>query len=102
LLSAVTGIEAFGDPSYLWKVGERIWNLERCYSIREGIKGEEDAVPSRLRKPYPREPHKGQLFELEMLLEDYYRVRGWDKNGVPTKEKLESLDLDYVIPDLYK
>lgn len=35
----------------------------------------------------------GKIINLDKLLDDYYKLRGWDKNGVPTKEKLEELNL---------
>jgi aldehyde:ferredoxin oxidoreductase len=93
-LYAATGIEDFKDPNYLWRVGERIWNLERAFNIREGVDGRYDTLPERLLKePMPREPAKGQIFELEQLLKDYYKVRQWDERGAPTKEKMMELDL---------
>jgi aldehyde:ferredoxin oxidoreductase len=94
LLYAATGIEEFKDPKYLWLVGERIWNLERAFDIREGIDRKHDTIPDRLLKePMPREPAKGQIFELDKLLKDYYSVRGWDERGSPTREKLVELGL---------
>ncbi|MEM1883615.1 MAG: aldehyde ferredoxin oxidoreductase family protein [Candidatus Bathyarchaeia archaeon] len=94
VLYSATGIEEFKDPKYLWKVGERIWNLERLFNVREGIDGKYDILPERfLKEPHPRNPAKGQIFELEPLLKDYYRVRGWDEQGIPTKEKLAELEI---------
>jgi aldehyde:ferredoxin oxidoreductase len=41
---------------------------------------------------------KGQIFEMDRLLDDYYQARGWDiKTGVPTKAKLEELDLAAIV-----
>jgi aldehyde:ferredoxin oxidoreductase len=94
LLQSATGIEKFKNPKYLWLVGERIFNLERAFNIREGFNANQDAMPDRiLKEPVPREPSKGQVFELDTLLQDYYLVRGWNKQGIPTKEKLEALGL---------
>ncbi|MEM1539411.1 MAG: aldehyde ferredoxin oxidoreductase family protein [Candidatus Bathyarchaeia archaeon] len=94
VLYAVTGIEVFKDPKYLWKVGERIWNLERLFDVREGIDSKHDTLPERLLKePHPREPAKGQIIELDELLKDYYKVRGWNEQGIPTKEKIAELGL---------
>ena len=42
-----------------------------------------------------------QTFQVAKLLNDYYRLRGWTDNGIPTKEKLQELCLDIVIKDLY-
>lgn len=94
ILYAATGIEEFKNPKYLWLVGERIWNIERAFNVREGIDRKLDTMPDRLLKePMPREPAKGQIFELDKLVEDYYKVRGWDERGRPTKEKLSELGL---------
>ncbi|MPW39547.1 aldehyde ferredoxin oxidoreductase, partial [Thermococcus sp. 101 C5] len=101
MLYAATGIEEFRDPKYLWLVGERIFNLERAINVREGIDGKYDRMPERIvKEPVPREPSKGQVFEEEVLLKDYYKARGWDENGVPTKEKLKELGLDEVAEQL--
>ncbi len=94
LLYTSTGIERFNSPEYLWIVGERIFNLERLFNLREGIDGKYDGVPERISKePVPREPSRGQIFEDEIMLKDYYGVRGWDENGIPLPEKLRELDL---------
>jgi aldehyde:ferredoxin oxidoreductase len=101
LLYSATGIEKFKNPKYLWLVGERIFNLERAYSIREDPSANKDAMPDRiLKEPVPREPSKGHIFELDTLLQNYYKLRGWNKQGIPTKEKLEMLGLAEVANQL--
>lgn len=88
-LRLVTGLEYTQDQ--LLKIGERIWNLERIFNIRAGITKREDTLPQRMsEKPLLDE---GYPVELEPMLEAYYELRGWDKEGIPTPEKLESLDL---------
>jgi len=93
------------------KDGERIENLARLFNIREG-KGtrEYDTLPWKIENvPVPEEgPAKGVCVsdeELQLGLDDYYAARGWDSNGVPTVEKLESLGLgeyEYIVKDLLK
>ncbi|MEM2465475.1 MAG: aldehyde ferredoxin oxidoreductase C-terminal domain-containing protein, partial [Candidatus Bathyarchaeia archaeon] len=39
------------------------------------------------------EPSKGHIFELDTLLKEYYKIRGWNEKGKPTKTKLEELGL---------
>lgn len=99
LISAATGIEDFADPAYLWRVGERIFNLERMFNVREGFSSKDDVFPSRLTKEsMPAGPSAGQVFEAETLLVDYYRARGWDvKTGIPTAAKLNELGLGFAI-----
>jgi aldehyde:ferredoxin oxidoreductase len=101
MLYATTGIEEFKDPKYLWLTGERIFNLERAINVRDGIDGKYDTIPKRIvKEPVPREPSKGQVFELDVLLKEYYKVRGWDEGGIPTKEKLKELGLEDVAEKL--
>ncbi|MEM3703667.1 MAG: aldehyde ferredoxin oxidoreductase family protein [Candidatus Bathyarchaeia archaeon] len=101
LLYSATGIEKFKDPQYLWLVGERIFNLERIFNFREGFDVSQDTMPERiLKEPVPREPSKGQVFELDILLKDYYKTRGWSERGIPTKEKLEELGLPEAAKEL--
>jgi len=78
----------------LMEAGDRIWNLERLFNIREGFTREDDTLPPRLLKePMPEGPAKGHIVELDQLLEDYYRVRRWKGNGVPRPELLDKLEL---------
>ncbi|MEM1779342.1 MAG: aldehyde ferredoxin oxidoreductase C-terminal domain-containing protein [Ignisphaera sp.] len=104
MLYAATGIEEFKDAHYLLIVGERIVNLERTFNVREGFSRKDDVLPERfLREPFPRTPSKGQIFELDKLLDDYYTARGWDiKTGIPTRKKLEELGLKDVADELEK
>lgn len=99
LLSSATGQKEFADPDYLGLVGERIFNLERMFNMREGFGRKDDVFPDRfLREPMEDGPSAGQIFEAEPLLIEYYRVRGWDQEtGVPTDKKLRELGLDFTI-----
>lgn len=77
------------------KIGERIWNLEKMFNMAAGFTSKDDNLPSRLLKePLPSGPAKGKVVELDTMLKEYYEVRGWDKEGVPTKEKLEELCIE--------
>jgi aldehyde:ferredoxin oxidoreductase len=91
-LSAVTGIQyATGD---MIRVGERVWNLERLYNLREGFTSKDDTLPGRLlNEPAPDGPTQGWVVHLEPMLQEYYRARGWDAKGVPTPQKLAELEL---------
>ena len=87
-------------PEEMTKSGERIENLARLFNIREG-KGTRkfDTLPWKIMNvPVPDEgPAKGMYVseeEFHLGLDDYYSVRGWTADGVPTAEKLKALDLD--------
>jgi len=101
LLASATGYDDFADVAYLWKVGERIYNLERMFNAREGFGRQDDVFPSRfLSETLPAGPSAGQIFEMDQLLDDYYAARGWDLNtGNPTPEKLSALGLDFAVPE---
>jgi aldehyde:ferredoxin oxidoreductase len=88
LYSAVTGFDVGGQE--LLHAGERIWNLERLYNNREGFTAADDRLPTRLLE----EPDAaGHVVDLAPMLEEYYRFRGWDGDGVPSEAKLECLGL---------
>jgi aldehyde:ferredoxin oxidoreductase len=93
MMTAITGIEFV--PQNLHHAGERIWNLERLYNLREGFTSKDDTLPKRLmEEPLKDGPAKGRVVKLAPQLEEYYRYRGWDANGVPKKEKLKQLGLE--------
>ncbi len=86
-------------PEEMTKSGERIENLARLFNIREG-KGTRkfDTLPWKIMNfPVPDEgPAKGMYVseeEFQLGLDDYYSVRGWTADGVPTTEKLKALVL---------
>jgi len=79
-------------------IGERIYNLERLFNIREGFSQEDDTLPSRfLETPLIEGPSKGKVVPLKQLLFDYYNVRRWDESGNPTEELLERLSLKRLV-----
>ncbi|MCD6472735.1 aldehyde ferredoxin oxidoreductase family protein [Candidatus Aerophobetes bacterium] len=93
LVSAVTGWQI--EPHNLQIIGERIWNLERLYNLREGFSRKDDLLPSRmLKEPLPKGPSKGETIDLNGMLDEYYNCRGWNKKGIPDKIKLKTLGLN--------
>ena len=105
LLSAATGIDTTEND--MVKAGERIINIERAFNVREGCGRKDDDLPKRwIREPLPSGPFKGHCVtpeELKMMLDEYYELRGWDvPTGLPTKEKLEELNLRDIAEKLKK
>jgi len=90
------------DVEEFRKVGERIYNLERAFNVREGLTREDDTLPKRLLEdPLPEGPAQGHVNNIEPLLDQYYEFRDWDgTTGKPTAEKLKSLDLGFLVRDL--
>jgi len=101
IIAAVTGRQ-FGVEEFR-KIGERTYNLERAFNIREGLTRADDTLPKRLLEdPLPEGPAKGHVNNLEVFLDHYYEFRGWDKTtGKPTPEKLRELGLEEVIGQIY-
>jgi aldehyde:ferredoxin oxidoreductase len=105
LYSACTGWDV--KASEMMKIGERIFNFTKAYSVREGFSRKDDDFPERFyRDPWPSGPFKGCIARREKvnkILDEYYELRGWDKKrGVPTKKKLLELGLDDVAIELSK
>jgi aldehyde:ferredoxin oxidoreductase len=95
MLSAVTGSEYTADD--LLRLGERIFNLTRLFNLREGFTRADDDVAYRCRTdPLPDPGVEGRVLtrqDLDYMLDDYYRLRGWDERGLPSAAKLEELGL---------
>jgi aldehyde:ferredoxin oxidoreductase len=92
MLSGLTGVQYTGD-SFL-QAGERIWNLERLFNLKAGLTKKDDTLPERLLDmAVPEGPAKGMVSRLPEMLPEYYQLRGWDENGVPTEKRLEELQL---------
>lgn len=92
LVSAATGVHYTTEE--FMKAGDRIWNTERLFNLKAGFTAKEDTLPLRMLKdPMPAGPCKGEVNKLDQMLPEYYSLRGWDKAGLPTKEKRAELGL---------
>ncbi|TLN17860.1 hypothetical protein FDZ74_07235, partial [bacterium] len=92
-INAATGMAL--DEGGLRAIGERIYNLQRCYNALHGITRIDDTLPWRFtRIPSPSGNASGSVCHLDEMLEDYYYLRGWDPvYGLPTAETLARLGL---------
>ncbi|MFX1502649.1 MAG: aldehyde ferredoxin oxidoreductase C-terminal domain-containing protein, partial [Promethearchaeota archaeon] len=94
-MKAITGIDY--DVIKLLKIGERIYNLERIFNIKEGLTREDDNLPQRfINQPLTEGFSKEHVVPLENMLEQYYFVREWDNNGIPKPELLEKLGINQI------
>ncbi len=92
VIAHVTGWDF--DEKEFRKAGERIFNLARCFNVREGCTRHDDTLPKRLlEEPLADGPAAGLVVDLEPLLDAYYEFRGWDRDGRPTANKLQELGL---------
>jgi aldehyde:ferredoxin oxidoreductase len=98
MLPLATGIDSFGDTEGLNEIAERQVTLKRLFNAREGITREDDNLPDLFTKvPMPEGPGKGQTVDLDPMLDDYYRLRGWDcETGLPSDETTERLNLSWT------
>jgi aldehyde:ferredoxin oxidoreductase len=104
-VSAATGLVM--TPRDLEMVAERVYNLERAFIVREGITRKHDMPPWKtFNVPIPRGQLKGTIATedaYDEMLDEYYKHMSWDlKTGIPTRSKLEDLELKYVADELEK
>jgi len=91
IISAATGMDM--DEAGLTQIYRRNRNLIRAINVRRGLRRADE-------KP-PEDHWKKRFPELEeKLLDTYYKFKGWNQDGIPTKETLQGLDLEYVAEDL--
>jgi aldehyde:ferredoxin oxidoreductase len=92
-LKAGTGL--IGSTEEMMRCGERIWNLERLFNLREGLDPlKDDTLPKRLlEEPLPEGASKGKVSQVPKMVPEYYKVRGWDERGIPTEAKMRELGL---------
>lgn len=95
LVNAVTGWNM--RLQELERIGERIYNLERLIQVGRGISRKDDTLPYRvMSEPIPHGPVKGRFCapkDLDAMLDTYYELRGWNREGIPEDETLKKLGL---------
>ncbi|MFC2072873.1 aldehyde ferredoxin oxidoreductase family protein [Chloroflexota bacterium] len=96
LFSEATGVEMSSDD--LMKVGERIFNVEKAFNIREGMGRKDDTLPKSflVEAETPWGTTGISEAKFQTMLDEFYQFRGWDQEGIPTKQKLEELGLGYI------
>lgn len=98
-LTAATGVSY--DAQEIFKIGERVFNLQRAFNNRFGLTSADDILPGRILTSTIGGPNEGIVPNFEEQMKEYYELRKWEDNGNPSKEKLHELGLDFVISDLY-
>ena len=98
-ISYLTGWEV--DGKELLKIGERVYNLQRMFNVREGITRKDDQLPERVKRipefgKYASVPESA-IKHYDAMLDEYYEARGWNEDGIPTREKLKELGLEWTI-----
>jgi aldehyde:ferredoxin oxidoreductase len=92
-INLVTGWDFTLDD--VMRAGERIFNLKRMYSVRLGVSRKDDVLPPRLaRVARPDGMAGGALPPMDVMLPEYYKLRGWNEQGIPTEAKMKELGLE--------
>ena len=97
LIYSSTGLEF--TPEELFRLGERIYNLERLANLRFGLTPADDTLPARyLEDPVPDGPAKDKVIPLEKMLKEYYLARDWNwETGYPSEKKMIELGMGDMI-----
>jgi len=100
LISTLTGVEI--DDDGLMKVGERIFNVEKAFNLREGMRRKDDMLADKffVEITTPEGTSGLNRAKFEEQLDEYYKFRGWDHDTFPTEEKLAELNLSDVAEQL--
>jgi aldehyde:ferredoxin oxidoreductase len=97
LVNAATGFD-YPSVKDFEGMGERINTLCRLFNVREGLSRAQDTLPARnLSQPLPGGPARGQVVDLDPLLDEYYDLMGWDRSGIPSPETLARLGLERLL-----
>ena len=91
LFESVSGIPM--SPADFLTAGDRIHVLERHMNCREGISRKDDTLPDRLLNESREDDLKKRTVPLEKMLDKYYKLRGYDANGIPTVDTLKKLGI---------
>ncbi len=98
IVGLVQGVTSYNaDKWELLRVGERAATLSRLYNLREGFDKDQDWLPNRFFSPLLKGPLSGIAIDpraFQFARENYYKLMGWDENGIPTRSRINSLSLD--------
>lgn len=96
LYTTITGWETTLND--LMKAGEKIWILQRIFNVRMGVRRKDDMLPKRfLEEPLSEGGAKGQIVELEPMLNEYYAERGLNEEGMLKRDEVVKLGLNFAV-----
>jgi aldehyde:ferredoxin oxidoreductase len=90
------------SKAQLMEIGERIYTVERMFNLREGFSRKDDNLPERyFKEPTPlglpiARGKKIDKAKFNKMLDEYYKLHGWDNNGVPTLKTRKKLHLEKI------
>jgi aldehyde:ferredoxin oxidoreductase len=80
----------------MMQVGARGYTLERLFNIREGFSNKDDTLSKRFTNHPLIKGNKHSVVKIDKMLPGYYKLRGWNKKGVPNEKTLEKLGIDFI------
>lgn len=102
LFSLATGVDM--NEETMWTAANRLYTVEKAFLVREGLRRKDDALAGKWgNEPVPDGPCKGERIDPEKfskLLDEYYQLRGWDEEGIPTSVTLSALGLENIDPEM--
>jgi aldehyde:ferredoxin oxidoreductase len=99
LISSVTGMSI--DETEVIKMAERVTTLTRAYNVILGIRRKDDRIPEKFFKVTPQPPlMRWDPDKFTKTIDEYYKLCGWNSEGIPTKEELDKVGLGYVRQEL--
>lgn len=99
IVNAVTGFNYSLDE--VLAIGKRIWYAKRGLTNLFGARAADDRLPERLMTPINDGPTEGSVPDMDKMLSEFYKLRGFNENGVPKKDVLESMGLIDLAAMLY-
>lgn len=87
-------------PQKIWNIADRAYTLERLFNLREGLKRDDDWLVDRYfdeKTPSGLDIARNKSLDrkkFKAMIDEYYELHGWDKDGVPTTKTLKELGLD--------
>ncbi len=76
------------------KIGERGYTIERLFNIRQGLTEKDDSLPKRMTDELEDPTNPKSKIELDSMKAQFYKIRSWDENGVPTPKRLKKLGIE--------
>lgn len=99
LIATVTGLDI--DEAETTRIAQRIINLVKACKVRDGLTRKDDSPPKRETQKAPTSGEgKPERSLLDKCIDRYYELRGWDNEGIPTRETLSAMGLDDVRQEL--
>ena len=80
----------------LLEIGERIFTIKRVFNTKCGIAKKDDRIPPRLKFALEKGVTKDKVLTIDKMLEEYYKFRDWDENGIPKVNKLRELKIQII------